>query len=693
MTESRVLIFAGTTEGRKLSEYLAGHAVRVHICVATEYGESLLPESGNITVSHDRMTAAQIECFMGKFGPDYVIDATHPYADEVTRNVKKACETCGKRYLRLIRESSEADGCIYTENMEEAVSFLSGTKGNILASTGSKELWAYTKLENYKERLYARVLSVADVVEKCEQLGIRGRHLICMQGPFSVEMNTAILKEYQIEWFVTKESGKAGGFPEKCEAARRAKAKLIVVGRPEKQEYGYALEEMCGFLKTELGLSEKNDTVQRKVALAGIGVGCRDYLTVRAREICSQAELVIGARRIAEAAALSGQDVYFEYRTAEIARYIEEHPEYRNIAVVFSGDIGFYSGAKKLLAVLGGDRKCGIRPGDKKETEQSIEIEVVPGISSVVYFCAKLHIAWEDAALVSMHGKKEHVISVIRDHEKTIILTGNAEGVRKLGMEMTEYGYGDLAVCVGEDLSYDGESIGRLAAKELCHYNGSDLAVLYVYNPEGGKIRISGMPDAAFIRGKVPMTKEEARSVSLSKLCLKRSSVVYDIGAGTGSVAVEAAIYADKGEVYAIETKKEAAALILENKRKFKTDNLTILQGEAPDVLEGLPVPDCVFVGGSGGRLKDILFRLKMDFLNALEQCADMHVVINVITLETLSEAVQCLDGLKKDPRIRIEEEEIVQLSSARSRNVGSYHMMMGQNPIFIISFQMKYDK
>lgn len=693
MTESRVLIFAGTTEGRKLAEYLTGHAVRVHICVATEYGESLLPEGENVTVSHDRMTAVQMEQFIWEFEPDYVVDATHPYADEVTRNVKKACGICGKMYLRLIRESSEADGCIYVEDAEEAVSFLSGTSGNILAATGSKELRAYTELENYKERLYARVLSVADVVEKCEQLGIRGRHLICMQGPFSTELNTAMLKEYQIEWFVTKESGKAGGFPEKCEAARRAGAKLIVIGRPEKQEDGYTLDEMCCLLKTEFGILEMADTEQRKVTLAGIGVGHKDYLTARATKICRQAELIIGAQRIVEAVAFNGQDVYFEYRTAEIARYIVKHPEYRNIAVVFSGDVGFYSGAKKLLAVLREDRTCEDKPGNKKKIEQSIEIEVVPGISSVVYFCAKLHIAWEDAALVSMHGKKEHMISVIRDHEKTIALTGNAQDVRKLGMEMTEYGYGGLIVCVGESLSYDDESIGRFTAEEMCHYNGSDLAVLYVYNPEGGKSRISGIPDAAFIRGKVPMTKEEVRNVSLSKLCLKRDSIVYDIGAGTGSVAVEAAIHAVKGEVYAIESKEPAAALILENKYKFKTDNLIIVQGEAPDVLKGLPEPDCVFIGGSGGRLKEIIFGLRKDALKASGQCAGMRIVINAITLESLSAAMQCLDELKRDVGIRIEEEEIIQLSSARSKNVGNYHMMMGQNPIFIISFQMMCEK
>ena len=146
MTESRVLIFAGTTEGRKLSEYLVRHAVRVHVCVATEYGGSLLPAGKSITVSSDRMTAAQMERFIEEFEPNYVVDATHPYADEVTYNIQKACGACKKKYLRLIRESSAADGCIYVDNVEEAVSFLNSTKGNILAATGR----SFRRTQNWK---------------------------------------------------------------------------------------------------------------------------------------------------------------------------------------------------------------------------------------------------------------------------------------------------------------------------------------------------------------------------------------------------------------------------------------------------------------------------------------------------------------------------------------------------------------
>lgn len=673
MKNSRVLIFAGTTEGRKLTQYLLGKGIDIYVCVATEYGESLLPEGDNLTVSHERMNAEQMEKVIREYQPDYVIDATHPYASEVTENIKEACRMAGKEYLRLIRESSETRDCVCVDNIEEAVTFLEHTEGNILAATGSKELGAYTRLKDYEDRVFARVLSLADVVKKCEDLKITGRHLICMQGPFSAELNLAILKQYDIKWFVTKESGKAGGFPEKCEAAEAAGAKLVVVGRPA-VEKGYYLEEMCEFLRKKLGLTQENSRKYREVSLVGIGTGGADDFTVRAKKVCREAELIIGAKRMVQAAALPGQDTFYSYRSEEIAAYIKEHPEYRKIAVVFSGDVGFYSGAKKLLSLLNDDG-----------TENSdLELKVVPGISSVVYFCARLGIAWEDAALISMHGKQANIISVIRDNQKTIVLTGNAEGIRTFCQEMVKYGYGDLKVSVGENLSYPKEKIVIKAARQLCHYEGSALAVLYIENPDGGsRFRGGGVSDERFLRGDVPMTKEEVRSVSLSKLQIQEDSILYDVGAGTGSVAVEAALLARKGQVYAVEVKDEAAELIYSNKYKFGTDNLSVIHGKAPEALRDLPRPDRVFIGGSKGNLREILAEVIRDNPN-------VRVVINAISLETLSESVQSLKELKECEELRIVEEEIVQLSVAKSKNVGKYHMMTGQNPIFIISFTIE---
>ncbi|MEO2263611.1 precorrin-6A reductase [Dorea sp. YH-dor228] len=660
MKEIKILIFGGTTEGRKLAEYLVKRQVQVHVCVATSYGESLLPEDTNITVSHNRMDCEEMQQFIRKYRPRYVVDATHPYAKEVTENLRTACEQCNADYLRLVRESSQMQDCVCVENMEEAIRFLEQTEGNILVTTGSKELEEYTRLTDYQERVYARVLSLQNVAAKCEDLGFTGRHLICMQGPFSVEMNLAMLREFEIAYLVTKESGNVGGYREKCQAARLAGVGLVVIGRPF-QETGLAYREMCGFLKKELNLQDK-----WKVSIVGIGMGPEDTFTVQGKKICQKAQLLIGAKRMLESSAKAEQPSYAAYKPEEILAYIKEHPEYENVVVALSGDVGFYSGAKKLLQLL--------------QQEPDIEAEVVPGISSVAYFCARLGISWDDAALTSVHGRKTNLISVIRNHKKTIALSGNADGVRSICREMMEYGYGNLNVCIGSDLAYEAEKIESGTAESLVDYNVGDLAVVYIENPKGGtQVTTHGLPDREFVRGDVPMTKEEVRSVSLSKLHLKRDSIVYDVGAGTGSVSVEAAIQADQGHVYAIERNEEAVALILQNQRKMKVDNLTVIAGEAPDVLEELPAPDCVFIGGSKGHMKEII-------QTVAQKNPKVRVVINAIALETLAEAVKCCDEVK------VTEEEIVQISVAKSKSVGSYHMMMGQNPVSVISFTCNED-
>lgn len=695
MEGKRILLFAGTTEGRRLAEYLAGLRVRTHVCAATEYGEGLLPEGKDLTLSHERLSEAEMEKLFEEFAPDFVIDATHPYASEVTANIKKACEKTDTEYLRVVREEySGAKDCIFVNTLHEAVDFLKTTKGNILAATGSKELDVYTQIEDYRERVYARVLSVAAVVEKCEALGFAGRNLICMQGPFSVELNAAMLRQYNISYLVTKESGKAGGFPEKYEAAARAGAALVVVGRPEK-ETGYTLEEMYHLLAGWLGDSSGNfagnpgketESPDRQVAIVGIGTGSGLDMTLQARKICREAELIIGARRMVEAAALPGQEVFVSYKPEEIVSYIDSHREYEKIAVVFSGDIGFYSGAKQLYETLARERERGMH----------LDITMVPGISSIVYFCAKLGVAWEDAKLLSLHGKRENLIAAVRGSKRVLALTGNAESIREIGRTLTEYGYGELHIALGEDLSYSSEKITQGTADGLCRYEGRGLAVLCVENPEGGKKPVSGgIPDSGFLRGSVPMTKEEVRSISLSKLRLHKDSVVYDVGAGTGSVSVEAALFAEKGQVYAVERKAEAAELIRKNQRKFGAENLTVIIGSAPEALRGLPAPDRVFIGGSGGKLREILQTVleKPEERGQEGTKRTTRFVVNAISLETVAETISLLGGLKDSGEFLVEEEDIVHLSVAKAETIGKHHMMMGRNPIYILAFTVTEER
>ena len=217
---NKAVVFAGTTEGYTLCRFLAENGIMTYACVATGYGGSLLKESTCLHIHAARMDQEEIQKFLQEVQPKIVLDATHPYAALVTENIRTACEAAGYRYLRVLRSQGTVHKeAVYVENTEKAIQFLEKTTGNILLTTGSKELPEYTKLSNYKDRLFARVLSLPSVLDTCRACGIEGKHLIGMQGPFSMELNVAMLRQFHCAYLVTKDSGKEGGFQGKIDAA------------------------------------------------------------------------------------------------------------------------------------------------------------------------------------------------------------------------------------------------------------------------------------------------------------------------------------------------------------------------------------------------------------------------------------------------------------------------------------------
>lgn len=720
----KVLLFGGTVEGRTVAEYLNENKIPSMVCVATEYGESLLPQAEYLELSHERLDEKQMEERMLQMENGLVIDATHPYAQVVTENIETACERTGTAYLRVVRQESrrleEEETITYVKSIREAVEYLEKTSGNILVTTGSKELSAYTALTDYQERIYARVLSLVEVVSSCAKLGIEGKHLLCMQGPFSREMNIALIHQFDIAWMVSKESGRAGGFLEKYQAAKETGCRMIVIGRP-KEEQGMELEKCIEYLDRRF-LSKENvandakiesvntDTenienmenienpgsgqekvaqepvmqeaatqnteavtegeetedilLGQKVSLVGIGMGTADTLTQEGKQALECADLLIGAARMVEHIRKPGQEVWTGYKPEEICAYIAAHPEHKNVAIALSGDVGFYSGAKKLLETL------------HRELPM-IQKKVYCGISSMIYFCAKLETPWEDVHPVSLHGRECNLPGLLRIYGKIFAIVGTTDGIAKLCQKLQRYGMGDVRVEVGERLSYPEEKITRGYAWQLTELETDSLSVV-LFTREGKEAIVThGIPDEAFIRGKVPMTKEEVRGISLSKLQLTRNSIVYDVGAGTGSVSVEMAMQAVEGRVYAIEKKPEAVELLYKNKEKFAADNLEIVEGLAPEACVDLPVPTHAFIGGSSGNMKDILQLL-------LSKNPRIRVVINCIALESVGEAMNCLNVLP------FEQVDIAQVQVAKGKKAGSYHLMMGQNPVYVISCRGK---
>lgn len=672
----KILLFAGTTEGRNLAEFLEKNQIPTEVCVATQYGETLLEEGKYLHVHAGRLDETEMEQQIQKKQITLVIDATHPYAVIVSQNIRRACSRTGTEYIRLARKETDAswkqemEDVTEVASVAEAAAFLAKKEGRIFAATGSKELSAYQVIPDYQNRVVARVLSTPEAVSECAMLGFSGKNLICMQGPFTEDLNVAMLRQAQASWMVTKESGKAGGFLEKLRAAKKAGAKLVVIKRPgersekiaedQKEEKLYAIcdeGQIRSLLDKRLGICPK-----RQLYLVGIGMGNEKNRTVEAEQICQSADLLIGARRMLQSVKTEGKAVFESYKPDEIAAYLAEHPQYETAAVLLSGDIGFYSGAKKLYDAI-----------ERTEGLEQMEIYPVSGISSVVYFCGKLGVSWEDVHLLSLHGRKQNLIDAVKYHEKVFVLCGEKDGIPKICCKLKEYGLGDVKVAVGTDLSYEQERIVQGTAESLMKEDFAPLSVLLICNPDVKKRIGHGLDDDLFLRGKVPMTKSEVRSISLSKLRLHKDAVVWDVGAGTGSVSIEAARLAKDGVVYAIEKKDEAIDLLEQNKRKFGTDNLEIIKGLAPEALEGLPAPTHAFIGGSSGNLKEILEVL-------LEQNPGVRVVINAIALETVAEAMQCLKTMA------FTDVDIAQVSVAKGKKLGSYEMMMGQNPVYIFS-------
>lgn len=647
----KVIVFAGTTEGYELCRFLSEHQISVYACAATEYGGKALTETPYLHIHTGRLSREEMDAFFLKEEPNFVLDATHPYAAEVTDNIKSACEKTGFFYQRVLREQGrQAEKAVYVESTEAAAEFLNTTEGNVLLTTGSKELKKFLGVKDYKERLYARVLSLPSVMEECSAAGFEGKHLIGMQGPFSRELNEAMLRQFHCRYLVTKDSGKAGGFQEKIDAAFSCGAIPVIIGRPLKEE-GLSLVECKKWLSQKFGFSLKP-----QITLLGIGMGSRDTLTIEGEKALEKAELLIGARRIADSVKMPHHTVIYEYDSEKILKCIEENSQYEHIVIALSGDVGFYSGAKKLLHNLGEDTR------------------VICGISSVVYFMAKAGLSWDDAKIVSAHGRNCNLVSLICHSKKVFSILGTKDGISSLAGRLVSYGMGDVLLYVGENLSYENEKIFVKPAKELVSYEGDALCVVCAYNENASELMSThGIKDECFIRGKAPMTKEEVRTVSLMKLGLSEDSVCYDVGAGTGSVAVEMALRAHQGKVYAIEKKEDALALILENKKKFAADNLEIVGGCAPEAMEELPVPTHAFIGGSSGNLKEIIRLL-------LNKNPEVKIVINCITLETVGEAMEAIREFD------FQEKDIVQMSVSRSKEVGRYHMMMGENPIYIFT-------
>lgn len=390
-----------------------------------------------------------------------------------------------------------------------------------------------------------------------------------------------------------------------------------------------------------------------KIYIVGIGVDGTRTLTNEAENAIRSADVLIGARRMLEPFRSLEKPVLEEYKSAEIVRYLEEN-SFGTAALLMSGDCGFYSGAKKLVELLG-----------------EHETEVICGISSPVYLCAKLKKEWSDCHFVSLHGKNASIARHVKAHEKTFFLLGGEMTAADVCQRLNEYAMGDVFVYIGEKLGYEDERITIGTASELMGFDADGLCVMLVEDHESEKGVPCGIPDEEFIRGKVPMTKSEVRTLVVAGLEIGKNDTCWDIGGGTGSVSVEMAFRCENGTVYTVEKNPEAVGLIMQNQRKFSCDNIKIYECDASQMVGELSAPDCVFIGGSSGQLEEIISA-------AIVKNCDARIVVTAVSLETLS---QCLTVFEK---LGIQT-EISQIAVTRTKKIGSHTMLSAENPVYII--------
>ncbi|HEY8908697.1 MAG TPA: precorrin-6y C5,15-methyltransferase (decarboxylating) subunit CbiE [Desulfosporosinus sp.] len=393
----------------------------------------------------------------------------------------------------------------------------------------------------------------------------------------------------------------------------------------------------------------------------GIGPGRPEWLPPAITELVKHCDVLIGGSRALKLFpdflglkhCLSGDLI------TSVAVIKNSLREEQVIGVLVSGDPGFFS----FLPML------------KREFPEE-RIDVYPGISSLQFAFARAGLPWQDATFVSVHGRELSVLPrMIR--RPTAVLTGGENTPQKVAQLYLERGY-NPTMSIGNALGYPEEVWETMDAEHLAREKTllqNAIVILYPSlrqeSKQGTGYKI-GISDKEFLRGEVPMTKAEIRVQVLAKAQISLYDRVVDIGAGTGSISIEAAGLAAEGVVYAIEHMPEAQELILANQRKFGVSNLRLISGAAPDVFGKLPPVDVCIIGGSNGRLPEILEHVPL--------VDGGRIVITAVTIETVAQ------GLKLLSDHHYQDIDTVSIQAVRWKAVKNLHMAQAMNQVFIIS-------
>ncbi len=401
-----------------------------------------------------------------------------------------------------------------------------------------------------------------------------------------------------------------------------------------------------------------------KVFIIGVGADGVSSLPPGAHQLVHEAEIVFGGKRLLNMfPSINGQTVIIKNNLDEVADLIEVNLRHKRMVILTSGDPGFFGIAKYLTGKLGNDA-----------------FEIIPNVSAMQLAFARIKENWDDAILASVHSRPiEDIIGMVRSSHKIGIFTDDKHTPGKIAGVLHEHGIDNCQAYVCQDLGSEQENIIATDLYSLKGLGFSPLNILIlirdVQNAKGNvpTRQMLGIPDEKLHRLEEGLiTKMEVRAVSLARLCLAENSIVWDIGAGSGGVSVESSLLASKGSVFAIERNSAAVAVIKENIQRFGRHNIEVIQALAPEHLDRLPDPGAIFIGGSGGRMSEIL-RLACSRLQP-----GGRIVINAATLETLHTAVESL----KANGFAV---EVTLVNVAHSKDILNLTRLEALNPVFVI--------
>ncbi|MGA2152113.1 MAG: precorrin-6y C5,15-methyltransferase (decarboxylating) subunit CbiE [Geobacteraceae bacterium] len=397
---------------------------------------------------------------------------------------------------------------------------------------------------------------------------------------------------------------------------------------------------------------------QEKIYLIGAGIAGWEGFSAKALEVIDKAEVLIGHQR--------HLDIFPDYPGEKqpledlsmMLDYLKTTD--KRVVVLGSGDPNFFGVARFLLRNLHKDR-----------------IEIFPNVTSIQYAFARIKEPWDDAIFVSVHGRGlKGAIDRIVAAEKAAVLTDSTNTPAMIARELVHRGAEGYDAWLCEDMGTPAEKFTKTDVRGLAELQASPLNILILiktWEPNLEHYPVIGIDDEEFATAKKLITKQEVRAVTLGKLKLQDDLVMWDIGAGSGSVSIEASNLMPNGKIYALEKNPQYIVFVRGNLKKFVARNVVLIEAYAPEGLDDLPDPDRVFIGGSGGMLEDIIDavdkRLKSDGV----------IVLNAVTLDTLTKAVEFLE----DHGYTV---EVTCVNIAKTRGLTEFKMFEAHNPVYIIA-------